>query len=172
MDETRAMARDTKAWRAEVAKHLGSRAHNVKKGVSALMFGMNSNTWRRRNGIADNARSPLLDRLEKEIKAARVLITDDEVKEGRAKYTDKPTRILSRAVERVEVELMTKLRLFLQEQGWETTSLIHDEITIQRSAKFSNHNEELQSLTRNVKLSLRDFESTHGWPPGSLQMDI
>ena len=29
MDETRAMARDTKAWRAEVAKHLGSRAHNI-----------------------------------------------------------------------------------------------------------------------------------------------
>ena len=142
MDETRVMARDTKAWRAEVAKHLGSRAHNVKKGVSALMFGMNSNTWRRRNGIADNARSPLLDRLEKEIKAARVLITDDEVRAGKAKSSDKSTKILSRGVERVEEELMSSLSSFLKRRGWDTSSLIHDEITIQRCSNFSNQNDE------------------------------
>ena len=60
----------------------------------------------------------------------------------------------------------------LRGQGWITTSLIHDEITIQHSLKFSNQNEELQSLSTATKLSLRKFEDFRGWPSGSLQIDI
>ena len=52
--------------------------NEIKKGVQALMFGMNSKKWRRGQGIPDNIRSPSLDRLEREIKEARMLITDDE----------------------------------------------------------------------------------------------
>ena len=101
-----------------------------------------------------------------------MLIIDDEIKEGRAKDTDKSTKILSRAVERIGVDLMTELSAFLLREGWVTSSLIHDEITIQRSTKFSNENEETQSLTNTAKLSLRDFEDSKGWPPGSLRVDI
>ena len=86
--------------------------------------------------------------------------------------TDKPTRTLSRAIERVEVELMTKLSIFLQQQGWITSSLIHDEITIQRATLFSNQNEEMQSLFKHANLCLRDFEELRGWPPGSLRIEI
>ena len=67
-----------------------------------------------------------MERLEKEIKAARVLITDDEVRSGKAKSSDKSTRILSRAIERVEEELMSNLSSFLKGRGWDTSSLIHD----------------------------------------------
>ena len=136
------------------------------------MFGMNSNTWRRRNGIADNARSPLLDRLEKEIKAARVLITDDEIKAGRATTKDKPARVLSRAVERAEEDIISGLISHLKEQGWVTTSLIHDEITIRQSDHYTNPSDELQSLNHHSKLSFRSFEDSRGWPPGSLQIDL
>ena len=58
-----------------------------------------------------------LDRFKKEIKAARLLITDDEIKTGKAKSDDKSTRIVSRAVEKVEEELMSELYLSTQGAG-------------------------------------------------------
>ena len=119
---------------------------------------------KRSEGIPDSTRSTSLERLEHEIKAARVLITDDEVRAGKAKSSDKSTRILSRAVERVEEELMSSLSSFLKGRGWEKYSLIHGEIIIQRSTNFLNQNDELQSLTNNAKLSLRNFEDFRGWP--------
>ena len=100
LDETREMTRNTKPWRAAVAKQLGVTIPVVKKGVQALLFGMNSKKWRRGQGIPDNIRSPSFDRLEKEIKEARMLITDDEIKAGRASPGDKPAKILSRTVEK------------------------------------------------------------------------
>ena len=172
LDETREMTRDTKSWRAAVAKQLGVTIPIVKKGVQALMFGMNSKKWRRGQGIPDNIRSPSLDRLEKEIKEARMLITDDEIKAGRASPGDKPARILSRTVERVEEEIIAELISHLKEQGWVTSSLIHDEIVVQHSNRFLNPNEELQSLCHNSKLGFRAFEDSRGWPPGSLRVDV
>ena len=95
-------------------------------GVNALLFGMKLLKSKRSEGIPDSTRSTSLERLEKEIKAARVLITDDEVRAGKAKSSDKSTRILSRAIERVEEELMSNLSSFLKGRGWDTSSLIHD----------------------------------------------
>ena len=166
------MTRDSKTWRAEVAKQLGVTVPKIKKAVNSLMFGGDLRKWRRREGIPNTTRSPNLDRLEKEIKRARVLITDDEIKVGNAKATDKPARILSRAVERVEEELMSMLSSLLKEQGWTTSSLIHDEITIRHSTRFLNSNDELQSLSHFANLNLRSFEDSRGWPPGSLRIDI
>ena len=156
------MIRDTRSWRPEVAKQLIVTVLQMKKGVIALLFGMKLLKWKRSEGIPDSTRSASLERLEKEIKAARVLITDDEVRSGKAKSSDKSTRILSRAVERVEEQLMSNLSSFLKGRGWETSSLIHDEIVIQRSTNFLNQNDELQSLTNNAKLSLRNFEDFRG----------
>ena len=136
LDETREMTRDTKSWRAAVAKQLGVTIPVVKKGVQALLFGMNSKKWRRGQGIPDNIRSPSFDRLEKEIKEARMLITDDEIKAGRASPGDKPAKILSRTAERVEEEIIAGLISHLKEQGWVTSSLIHDEIVVQQSNRF------------------------------------
>ena len=170
--EMQKMIRDTKEWRAEVAKQLGVQVSQVKKGVNAMLFGMSLCKWKRSTNIPDSTRSPALDRLEKEIKAARVLIIDDEIKNGKAGNVDKPTRTLSRAIERIEEELMAGVISYLQDHGWVTSSLIHDEIIIQHSAKFLTPNDELQSLTSNAKLSLRKFEDSRGWPPGSLQIEI
>ena len=125
------MTRDTRSWRAEVAKQPGVTILQVNKGVNVLLFGMRLLKWKRSEGIPDSTRSASLEGLEKEIKAARVSITDDEVRAGKAKSSDKSTRILSRAVERVEEELMSSLSSFLKGRGWDTSSLIHDEITIQ-----------------------------------------
>ena len=47
---------------------------------------------------------------------ARLLITDDEIKAGKAKFGGKPTRILSRAVERIEQELILALSSHRKEQ--------------------------------------------------------
>ena len=113
------------------------------------MFGMNSKKWRRCQGIPDNMRSPSLDRLEIENKEARMLITDDEIKAGRACSGDKPTKIISRTVERVEEEIIAVLSSQLKEQGWVTSSLIRDEIVVRHSNRFLSPNEELHSLCHN-----------------------
>ena len=97
---------------------------------------------KRSEGIPDSTRSTSLERLEKEIKAARVRIIDDEVRAGKVKRSDEPMKILSRAVERVEEKLMSSRSSFLKGRGWDTSSLIHDEITIQRCSNFSNQNDE------------------------------
>ena len=136
LDETREMTRDTKSWRAAVAKQLGITIPIVKRGVQALMFGMNSKKWRRCQGIPDNIRSPSLDRLEREIKEARMLITDDEIKASRASPGDKPTKILSRTVDRVEEEIIAVHSSHLKEQGCVTSSLIQDEIVVRHSNRF------------------------------------
>ena len=91
---------------------------------------------------------------------------------GRASPGDKPARILSRTVERVEEEIIAGLMSHLKEQGWVTSSLIHDEIVVQHSNRFLNPNEELQSLCHNSKLGFRAFEDSRGWPPGSLRVDV
>ena len=51
-----------------------------------------------------------LDRFEREIEEACVLITDDEIKAGNANNVDKPVTIFSRTVERVEDELVMSMR--------------------------------------------------------------
>ena len=56
-----------------------------------------------------------------------MLITDDEIKEGRASPGDKSTTILSLALERVEEEIIAALSSHLKEQCWVTSSLIHDD---------------------------------------------
>ena len=72
---------------------------------------------KRSEGIPDSTRSTSLERLEHEIKAARVLITDDEVRAGKAKSSDKSKRIPSRAVESVEEGLMSSLSSSLKGRG-------------------------------------------------------
>ena len=72
---------------------------------------------KRSEGIPDSTRSTSLERLEHEIKAARVLITDDEVRAAKAKSSAKSTRIPSRAVESVEEGLMSSLSSSLKGRG-------------------------------------------------------
>ena len=101
-----------------------------------------------------------------------MLIIDDEIKACRASPGDKPTKILSRTVERVEEEIIAVLISHLKEQGWVTSSLIHDEIVVRHSNRFFSPNEELQSLCHNSKLGFRAFVDSRGWSPGSLRVDI
>jgi len=70
------MTRDTRSWRAEVAKQPGVTILQVNKGVNVLLFGMRLLKWKRSEGIPDSARLASLERLEKEIKAARALARD------------------------------------------------------------------------------------------------
>ena len=101
-----------------------------------------------------------------------MLITDDEIKTGRAKFGDKASRILSRAVERIEEEIISTLSTDLKEQGWVTSSLIHDEIVIRHSNRFTNPHDEMAHLERTTKLSFKKFEDSRGWPPGLLRVNF
>ena len=128
--------------------------------------------WRRQNGVDDNRRSPSFERLVKEISKIRVIIADTEIQSGRVPASTKDTRILSKVVERVEEEIMSSLSKKLLERSWHTTTLIHDELILKQSARFSSHSEESASLNSEASFSLREYEDFRGWPPGTLGVKI
>ena len=136
MIQVRQMIRDAKKWRIETAEELETSIANVKRAVNALLFGMDLKNWRRKQGIKENIRSPKLENLEREIKEARTIIVREEIREGRSQREGKATTTLSRAVERTEAEIMKQLSDQLSREDWETTTLIHDEIIIDRSGRY------------------------------------
>ena len=89
-----------------------------------------------------------------------------------AKIGDKEARILSKAVEKTDGEIMTSLSRTLCEGGWTTTTLIHDEIVIRPSIRFDSKHSALQKLNRETELALRNYEKRKGWPPGTLGAKI
>ena len=168
MRETTRMIRDTKQWRADIARELGTSIAAVKKGVNAILFGMDLRTWRRRQGIREHARSPSIVALEKEVEEARVLVVRNEERLGRGERNAKPTRTLSRAIERLEVRVMHDLSVALMNEGWETTTLIHDEIIVTRSDRQRSIEEKKKAVERAVGKALRCIEEERGWTPGTL----
>ena len=69
--EVRTMIENKTKWRTEAAKELGTAIAIVKRGVNAILFGMDLKVWKRRSGISDDRRSSRLEKLEKEVKGGR-----------------------------------------------------------------------------------------------------
>ena len=72
------MLRDLKSWSTDVARELSISSVRTKKGFHAILVEMKSTKWRRIEHISDYLRSPTLDRFEKEVKRAQVLIAERE----------------------------------------------------------------------------------------------
>ena len=157
---------------SQVASELGLPIAKVKRGVSAILFGMNYQIWRKQNGVDDSRRSSSFERLEKEVTKIRAVVVDIEVQSNRASAKTKDTKTLSKTVERIEERIMGSLSGKLAEKGWATTTLIHDELILKHSARFENHSDESTSLARDSASALRIFEESCGWPPGTLAVKI
>ena len=91
---------------------------------------------------------------------------------GKASRKEKEARILSRAAERMERELIDNLETDLTLKGWSISTLIHDEIIIQRPIDEKIHHDFIDALSRDAKLALRNFENTTGWAPGTLDVNV
>ena len=130
----------------------------------------NGNTWIVL--ISNEKRSLSIKKVEREVAKARSLIVDRELKNGKASRKEKEARILSRAAERMERELIDNLETDLTLKGWSISTLIHDEIIIQRPVDEKIHHDSVDALSRDAKLALRKFENKKGWAPGTLDVNV
>ena len=138
--------------------------------------------WKRRFGVSDDKRSGRLERLEKEVKEARVLIVNREKQRNPNLQSVKATTILSRAVEATEVEITEGLSNELARNKWNTTGLIHDELIIKRRPRdepakegqthFQKAKDEIELLKDLIKRNLREFEEARAWKTGTLGADV
>ena len=133
---------------------------------------MSFQKWKHVNGISNEKRSPSIEKVEREVAKARSLIVDREFRNGKASRKEKEARVLSRAAERTERELTENLETDLTLKGWSISTLIHDEIIIQRPVDEKIHHDLVAALSRDAKLALRNFENTKGWAPGTLDVNV
>jgi hypothetical protein len=113
-----------------------------------------------------------MERVEREVKKARGLIVDSEKKNSRASDHEKETRVISRAVERVERSIMENLEACLTLKGWTTSTLLHDEIIIQPHVDSRKQCDILEKLFNDSKIVLRCFEVERGWSPGAIDLNL
>ena len=172
MTETCRMIRDLKDWRRKAAQELDVSVQVAKRGVSAMLFGMRHEKWKQRQGISNAKRSLSMEKIEREVIRARGLIVDHEIKKGTASRKEKETGVLSRSVERVEREIVDTLEAHLTRKGWTISTLIHDEIIIQRPRNDKCQSDSVEALVRESKLVLRSFEEARGWAPGTLDAKL
>ena len=137
-----------------------------------FFFRMSFQKWKHLNGISNEKRSPSIEKVEREVAKARSLIVDREFRNGKASRKEKEARVLSRAAERTERELTENLETDLTLKGWSISTLIHDEIIIQRPVDEKIHRELVDAISRDTKLALRNFENTKGWAPGTLDVNV
>ena len=133
---------------------------------------MSFQKWKHVNGISNEKRSPSIEKVEREVAKARNLIVDRELRNGKASRKEKEARVLSRAAERTERELTENLETDLTLKGWSISTLIHDEIIIQRPIDEKIHLDFIDALSRDAKLALRNFENTKGCAPGTLDVNV
>ena len=135
MSETQKMIRDLRSWRRKAAPELDVDIPIVKRGVSAILFGMRLQKWKHLNSISNEKRSLSMEKVEREAANARSLIVDRELRDNKASRKEKEARVLARAAERIERELIDNLEANLTLKGWSISTLIHDEIIIQHPRK-------------------------------------
>ena len=144
----------------------------VKKGINAILFGMSFQKWKHVNGISNEKRSPSIEKVEREVAKARSLIVDREFRNGKASRKEKEARVLSRAAERTERELIDNLEANLTLKGWSISALIHDEMIIQHPGYNRIRHDLVAALTRDAKLVVRNFENVRSWAPGTLDINF
>ena len=71
-----------------------------------------------------------MERIEREVIKTRGLIVNHKISNHRVHRNEKEARVLSRATERTEREIMDNLEANLSLKGWTISTLIHDEIFI------------------------------------------
>ena len=85
---------------------------------------------------------------------------------------EKEVSVLPRVVEKTERAITETIERHLAQRGWVTTTLIHDELVIQRSSDTDTQQHETEALEHDTKVAIRRFEEARGWAPGTLDMNI
>ena len=142
-----------------------------KKCFNSLMFGGSITRWKRVWKVAKEAQSPIAEAFEREMRRARVLIADQELKRLGARAKKSNATLMSEAVSRErETKIMLKMKQETARQAWEAGTLIHDATTLQR--KSIQNTPEEREFDWAVEAALSGAIVERGWPLGSARAKI
>ena len=162
--------RETDKVRRQVAENYRTSAKAAKKLFNSLMFGGSIAQWKRVWKVEREAKSELAEAFEKEMRRARVLIAEQEIKRSGARQKKSDKTWMSEAVSREEERIMLKMQQATARLGWETGTLIHDAIIVQR---MSNEDPtEQRKLEQAVDTALCEAMEERGWTVGSARAKV
>ena len=162
--------RETEQVRRQVAEEYRTSVTAAKKLFNSVMFGGSISKWKRDWKVESSAKSEVAEAFEKEMRRARILIAEQELKRSgtREKRSDKT--LTHEAVSREEEKLMLKIQQALSKLGWETGTLIHDEIIVQR--KDEQDPTEQRKVEQAVEAALFEAMEERGWARGSARAKV
>jgi len=134
------------------------------------MFGGSIAQWKRVWKVERETKSELAEAFEKEMRRARVLIAEQEIKRSGARQKKSDKTWMSEAVSREEERIMLKMQQATAKLGWETGTLIHDAIIVQR--KSSEDPTEQKKLEQAVDTALCEAMEERGWTVGSARAKV
>ena len=170
MEAIAAYVHETDRVRKQVAEDYRTSVTAAKKCFNSLMFGGSIAKWKRVWKVAKEAQSPIAEAFEKEMRRARVLIAEQELKRSGARAKKSDETLMSEAVSRAEESIMLKLQQATGRLGWETGTLIHDAIIVQR--KSNQDPTEQRALEQAVETALFEEMAERGWARGAARAKV
>ena len=170
MEAIAAYVHETDRVRRQVAEDYRTSVTAAKKCFNSLMFGGSIAKWKRVWKVAKEAQSPIAEAFEKEMRRARVLIAEQELKRSGARAKKSDETLMSEAVSRAEESIMLKLQQATGRLGWETGTLIHDAIIVQR--KSNQDPTEQRALEQAVETAPFEEMAERGWARGAARAKV
>jgi len=151
-----------------MAGEYNTKKENVKKGVNGVLFGGSIAAWKERNGVSMAARSEGMERIQKEVKRARVLVAEREKKRSPGARGMKDCALLSRAVGREEEWVMQRVQARVEREGWRVGTMIHDAIIVTRH----KGGDDKAKLVATVQAALEEATAERGWATGLIRAKV
>jgi len=165
-----AYVHETDAVRKQTAQSYRTSVKAAKKCFNSVMFGGSISKWKRVWKVESSAKSEAAEAFEKEMRRARILIAEQELKRSGAREKRSDKTLTHEAVCREEEKLMLKIQQALSKLGWETGTLIHDEIIAQR--KDEQDSTEQRKVEQAVEAALFEAMEERGWARGSARAKV
>ena len=163
--------RETEHVRRQVADEYRTSMKAAKQLFNSVMFGRSVAKWKRVEKIQATAKSGLAEEFEKEMKRARVLIAEKELKKCRATSGKSDKTLMAEAVSREEEKIMLKIQQRLEKLGWKTGTLIHDAIIVQKQGQEPESAEQ-KELAEAVETALTEAMEERGWMRGTARAKV
>ena len=169
-DAIEAYVRETGEVRKQVAQSYRTTVDAAKKCFNSVMFGGSIPKWKRKWRVQAEAKSEIAEAFDKEMRRARVLIAEEELKRSGAREKRSDTTLMSEAVSREEERIMLEIQQAVGKLGWETGTLIHDAIIVRR--KSNQDPTEKAKLEKAVEAALLEAMEERGWAQGSARAKV
>ena len=170
VDAIAAYVYETDKVRKQAAEDFRTSREAAKKCFNSLMFGGSIASWKRKAKVEREAHSPIAEAFEREMRRARILIAEAELKRTGARARKSDETLMSEAVSRAEEAIMLKMQQVAGKLGWETGTLIHDAIYVRR--KSIEDPTEQRKLEEVVEKALFEEMAERGWARGAARAKV